>query len=322
MSDASSIVLATSIPPNIVRYDGAEEIGVAYQQRCIDSWIAAGFHVISINRPQEIERLTKFFPCIEIVSVERDASRACGRKTPFIVDILDVLTRRPENTVGIINADILLAPGGWQKAVASNVQHALVVCQRTEISSLTNFATVPQTSEPYRHGFDVFFFENGHRLDETHRPFAMGIPWWDLWFPIASRLKGLEIKVLREPKAFHLSHPAGFDSRLWSFMTREFAESISATADSNPAAIVPDIASIVESCQRFVSAPRGVLSPLDSVANYVATNCRGLPLLWRAESLYRSPEMKLARLAAVTIARNTATSRMLDRSNGRPHASK
>ena len=47
--------LFTSIPPRMKRPVQAREFGLAWQMACIKSWRDAGFRVVSLNAPEEIE---------------------------------------------------------------------------------------------------------------------------------------------------------------------------------------------------------------------------------------------------------------------------
>ena len=63
---APSIVVATSIPPNVVRYENGHDIGHKYQRECIESWIRAGLRILSLKFSNEISELSKQYP--EVIS--------------------------------------------------------------------------------------------------------------------------------------------------------------------------------------------------------------------------------------------------------------
>src|ERR1700681_4601960 len=57
------VTLFTSLPPGTTRMVNGRDFGTAYQRACIDSWIAAGFDVVSLNPDSEIAQLRKYdFP--------------------------------------------------------------------------------------------------------------------------------------------------------------------------------------------------------------------------------------------------------------------
>ena len=84
----SGIVVATSIPPNVLRYENGCNVGQKYQRDCIESWLRAGFRVISLNFPDEIPELASRHPEIDFTPIDRDNSAILGRRTPLLLDIL------------------------------------------------------------------------------------------------------------------------------------------------------------------------------------------------------------------------------------------
>src|SRR5439155_25336785 len=113
----SGIVVATSIPPNVVRYENGCNVGQKYQRDCIESWLRAGFRVISLNFPDEIPELASRHPEIDFTPIDRDNSAILGRRTPLLLDILTALEDQKEEIVGIVNADILLEAEDWTSII-------------------------------------------------------------------------------------------------------------------------------------------------------------------------------------------------------------
>src|SRR3954463_9494142 len=77
------IVVATSFPPKTVRANAGRRIE-DYDRLCVQSWIACGFRIISLNAPDEIPALAARYPEVVFIPTERNASSVFGRKTPFI----------------------------------------------------------------------------------------------------------------------------------------------------------------------------------------------------------------------------------------------
>src|SRR6266850_7857022 len=90
------VTLFTSLPPGTTRIVNGQDFGPAYQRACIDSWIAAGFDVVSLNPESEIAQLRKYdFPISYLAS---------PNPRPQIVELLAEACRCPTELIGIINA--------------------------------------------------------------------------------------------------------------------------------------------------------------------------------------------------------------------------
>jgi hypothetical protein len=241
------IAIATSIPPRLVRHVDGREVGQEYQDRCVESWLRAGFRILSANFADEIPILAQRYPQVHFLSIERPKS---GWKAPAIDDLLRALAAQEEDIAGIINADILLGSSDWLKPIESAVHGAIVAGRRLDIDSLDL-----QIHEAYPFGFDFFFFEREAIPDLTNRSFSIGKPWWDYYLPLVFRLRGLEIRLLVSPDAFHLKHPTAFDLPTWRFMATEFAASILEFPSNSPAP-PPELVSVVKLSRKIVSGSK------------------------------------------------------------------
>lgn len=74
------IVLVTSIAPK----------DIENQKSALNSWIEAGFRIVSCNIRDEIEVIEKEFPQIEFVEMKRDGRGIIGKPCPYIYDMLQV----------------------------------------------------------------------------------------------------------------------------------------------------------------------------------------------------------------------------------------
>jgi len=249
MSPSQKIAVVTSILPKLERFDGRNPIGETYQRLCIESSIACGFRIISVNDREEISQLSMQYPEVTFVQADRNASEISGRKTPFIADLLTALSKTPENTVGIINSDILFEPSGfWLEELPQAVKHSVVLSRRYDTVSLSR--SIP---EKYLWGFDSLFFEKERisGIMENSLPFAMGMPWWDCWLPVALAFKGCEIRMLESPSIIHLDHGKGFNRRSWRYMARRLIEYIVRSSDTDESAIPPKLKPLVAKCRRI-----------------------------------------------------------------------
>jgi tetratricopeptide (TPR) repeat protein len=97
--------------------------------------------------------------------------------------------------------------------------------QRYDLGSLNGGAM-----HTYFPGFDFFFFDRAaaNALAHMTRPFAMGVPWWDYWFPLSLLLRGYNVQSLTRPAVLHLQHDQQVTGKtpIWRTMAREFARAM------------------------------------------------------------------------------------------------
>lgn len=225
------------------------EIGQEYQDRCVESWLQADFKVLSVNFAEEIPNLAARYPNVKFIPVDRRAEEdVLGRGTPAIDDLLRALTVQHEEIVGIINADILLESKDWIAGLDSAVRKGIAVGRRLEIESFED-----KVPEPYLFGFDLFFFERAAIPAPFNRPFAIGRPWWDYLIPLSFRLRGMEIKLLACPVAFHLKHQMAFSWPTWRFMAKHFAEEVLESSSRIDSLLATELAPVLQLCRKVAS---------------------------------------------------------------------
>lgn len=307
---SSGIAVATSIPPGLTRNARGREIGQEYQDRCVESWLQAGFKVLSVNFAEEIPKLAARYPNIEFIPVERRAEEdILGRGVPAIDDLLRALTAQHEEIVGIINADLLLESKGWIAALDSAVQNGIAVGRRLEIESLDD--EVPKT---YLYGFDLFFFQRTAAPAPSNRPFAIGRPWWDYLIPLNFKLRGMEIKLLTSPAAFHLTHQFVFSWPTWRFMAKQFVEEVLESASRNNNLLAPELVPIVQLCRKiasdtiFETVPPSLFSKARDRMLYQCRNVPGLKGISRKDYSQDADRLLLSRMCVDVISASIAPS--------------
>lgn len=214
-------VLATSIAPH-KQYS---------QYKAVQTWLDAGFRVLSFNEPREIEEIRNSFPGVEFIPVERSARAIVGKPLVYIKDVLDYFSKHGFERCGIVNSDIsLINTVGILDALSLHLRsHDALFASRIEVDQ-----PLRQTAHPnaavglptvrfgaiYAWGFDLFLF-NRKAVDSIcevmpdDSPFAFGLPWWDYLVPsLAIRLK-LQTALLHPPPISHPTHAANYDWRLW-----------------------------------------------------------------------------------------------------------
>ena len=218
------VTLFTSLPPDTTRMVNGRDFGTAYQRACIDSWIAAGFDVVSLNPDSEIAQLRKYdFPVSYLAS---------QNPRPQIVEFLTEACRCPTDLIGIINADcLLLSYPAFVQGIVSGARDGLVMVERVNIDPGSLLPT-GQTCL----GFDAFFFNKADAARVTIDPeLSVGQPWWDYWFPMEFAVSDVKLLRPQSPLIFHLDHEQGWSQARWLHYGRKFITHFSVVdRDRNP----------------------------------------------------------------------------------------
>jgi acetolactate synthase regulatory subunit len=191
--------LVTSVAPH----------NVENQQRAIDSWLRAGFSVISMNAESEIDQTRRLFPELKFQPVTRDASSECERPLVYLDDVFAFLRKNGTQVCGLINSDIHLRAGeAAVQYVVEQARGSLLLACRTDVESLES-----RTGEVFKHGFDVFLFDKGVLDLVPSSQFCLGQPWWDYWFPscILKMQRQIPLKLVTFPFIAHIRHPSDWD---------------------------------------------------------------------------------------------------------------
>jgi hypothetical protein len=207
----SGVTLFTSLPPGTTRIVNGHDFGPAYQRACIDSWIAAGFDVVSLNPESEIAQLRKYdFPISYLVS---------PNPRPQMVEFLTEACRCPTELIGIINADcLLLSYPAFVQRIVSGARDGLVMVERVNIDPGSLLPTGRTCL-----GFDAFFFNKADAARVTIDPeLSVGQPWWDYWFPMEFAFSDVKLLRLQSPLIFHLDHEQAWSQARWLYYGRKF----------------------------------------------------------------------------------------------------
>src|ERR1700730_10439090 len=206
-----AVTLFTSLPPSTTRIVNGHDFGPAYQRACIDSWIAAGYDVVSLNPESEIAQLRKYdFPISYLAS---------PNPRPQIVEFLTEACRSPTELIGIINADcLLLSDSAFVQGILAGARDGLVMVERVNIDPSSLLPT-GQTCL----GFDAFFVNKVDAARVTIDPdLFVGQPWWDYWFPMEFAISGIKLLRAQSPLVFHLDHEQGWSQARWLHYGRKF----------------------------------------------------------------------------------------------------
>lgn len=202
----------------------------------------AGFRILSVNDREEITALSSRYPEVLFVATDRNASAWSGRKNPYIADLLLALKDADEPVVGIINSDLVFESSAmWRERLPSLVSDTVIAGQRYDTTSLSN-----GIFRRFWPGFDFFFFDRAiaDALGEIAMPFAMGLPFWDYWFPAAAAIRKRRVLVVDRPGAAHLMHGHGYQHSTLCKFAQIFSKSIlreTEAAESAPEFVAPII---------------------------------------------------------------------------------
>lgn len=170
------------------------------QQKSVASWIALGFRIVSLNLPDESARMKPLFEQVVFREIDRPAANGLGSRI-YLKEILRVIDDLPGQVFGIVNSDIKFScDEGFAVFIAEQAEDAVVYGSRIDIDGQSGVTSSNSA------GFDYFFFNKSVLPEFTDIPFALGMPYWDYWLPIAVAVKEFKIKRLISPVAFHFQH--------------------------------------------------------------------------------------------------------------------
>ncbi len=221
----SAIPLLTSLPPSLKRprADGVD-VGRIYQEQCVQSWRAAGFHPVSINSRQELEACPELFDLagalgVTIVPVDRDARAVTGRPHILLADMLASAGQLTDGVFAFANADILLSGPTELYAFVERLERG-----RFAALPRADFLAIGDASgRMFAHGYDFFAM---HHADLKRVPdigLIIGAPWWDHYLPILLLLTGAKLTPHTGPPICHLVHEDRWNWAVWANLGWRFA---------------------------------------------------------------------------------------------------
>lgn len=209
------ITVITTLNPRIKRLDARGlDIGIDYQQRCLNSWRQAGARVVSINAEDEIHHLERLGYDAAFVSVKTTPFMPGGKALPTIFSALEVARRYEDDVIFLTNSDIFYAAGPerLQLIEAAVEDGGFLVANRFDVQGLESGSGYPQ---PWGHDLFAFHSRESRLLDPGI--FAYGSPWWDYWLPINALFSGLELKFLECQDFRHMIHDQAWSWSSWNF---------------------------------------------------------------------------------------------------------
>jgi len=187
------ILLATSIAP----------FNIEIQRMAIDTWIRAGFDVVSLNSKDEVGLIEQYFSDIKFSIVERTAKEKFGKPYIYIYDFITYLLSTDYQVFGIINSDIHFreVENDFLNFIYKNANSALVYGHRVDIK---NFG---DAEGKVSKGVDYFFFDKSIASVYEDDGLCMGQPAWDWWMVCVPASYHRSVKRVLSKIAYHQKHP-------------------------------------------------------------------------------------------------------------------
>jgi hypothetical protein len=230
--------LFTFIPPNMSRPVQGRERGPAWQAACVQSWKVAGFRVVSLNSPEEIERFQAESTGIEFQELP------LGRSRPLITDFFDAATAYGGPVAGVISADcMMIQQFDFMNRLKPPIG-GIAIAERIDISP----DTLMQIGKNGCH-FDAFFFDVGAltKIKYDHH-WRIGEVWYDFWLPMAFGIAGLDVKTLPAPILLHLNHEQICD---WPGWATHFLKLVDLVRINDGAGLDPNLARELQRTRSF-----------------------------------------------------------------------
>ncbi len=190
----------SSIPPKHAN-------GMDYIKMCVATWKKHGI-VFSVNHPKEIAILEKDFPDVKFIPTYQTQQGLVGKPLVLIDTILAEMRKWHEGESMFINADCHLTLD--VEAIKNHFQQG-----RFTYLHRWNY---DEGKEPqyYLNGVDAFLFTDISVLDHiqaTH--FCIGQTFFDIWFPYAITMAGMECCTSRKQIVFHKNHAEQYNHEDW-----------------------------------------------------------------------------------------------------------
>jgi hypothetical protein len=195
------MIAITSISPSHANFQS--------QFDAINSWIEAGYKVVSLNSKEEIEALKGF---VEVDFVETSRTNEVLFKKPYVLisAIIDYAKELDEECVLIINSDVIIKDSGNQAEYLKSIsKEGIVIINRYD------FENDLSEGKKYEQGFDGFFINKKWLHIFPQSVLCMGQCFWDFWIPYQSILSKVPVFKIQEPYLYHRSHGAQYSTENW-----------------------------------------------------------------------------------------------------------
>lgn len=184
--------------------------GIDGQRKAVDSWKRLGFHVVSLNAPDDINILQPHFADVEFVVAPRDARSKFGRPYIYFDDLLAYFSRTVGEVCGIVKPHVQFVQEDLMPFIYWEAVKGLVYG-----SAAKGLFPADRQDTVLDSGIDYLFFD---RIMLSHYPkeeFCFALPWWEDWAVLVPLLKGAAAKRLTSPIACRADQPEDWNKEIW-----------------------------------------------------------------------------------------------------------
>ncbi len=194
------MICITSISPGHKNFDK--------QFTAVESWIKAGYKVVSMNSPEEIEQL-KEFKGVEFVATHRHNKQLFGKPYVIASALIDYLRDKNEEYSLIINSDIIIQ--GDTEPIKKLSKEGVVIMNRMDFNLTIDEPGV----KVFPDGFDGFFINRKFLDIWPQTILCLGQCFWDYWIPYNVVTNGVKLFRYDVPYLYHKKHNTQYSSEQW-----------------------------------------------------------------------------------------------------------
>lgn len=205
----NALTVATALRPD----------NITIEKIAMETWLNAGFNVVSVNAPDDIATLQSEFPAVDFVAGQRDGRLQYGQQATYFDDILTYFQYRNLPICGIISPDLCLLKPNAHAFLQSTAANSFVYGSRVEVDTLAS----PQ-GQVYNIGFDYFFFDRKILPYYPKKDFCLDLPWWDYWAILVPLMRKFPVKRLSTPIVLHVKHPPIGNKDNWLSLGQAFSD--------------------------------------------------------------------------------------------------
>ncbi len=188
------MIICTSISP---KHSNKEN-----QHNSIQSWQQFGCKCYSLNGETEIEGLKAEYSGIEFVETHRTVERVFDKPLVSINAIIDFAIQKDEALL-LINSDIILT------GLPELREDGITIMTRQDYESEHS------RSEPFPHGWDVFYIPKHLLKKFPPTIYALGMAFFDFAIPCRYMELNIPIYYPSEKYAFHKLHNTQYSFQEW-----------------------------------------------------------------------------------------------------------
>jgi hypothetical protein len=180
------------------------------QLTAIESWQDAGYEVVSLNAPEEIESL-QGFEGVKFVPTQRHNKKIFGKPYVIVSAIIDYLKEIKSKHSLIVNSDIIIKDSsGYTEKLKEMSEDGVVIFNRYDYDNDMN------VTRRYEEGFDGFFVNEKHLESFPQTILCLGQCHWDFWFPYVASINGVKLLRSNEPYLYHKRHNVQYSKENWA----------------------------------------------------------------------------------------------------------